>query len=276
MEKYLYPIVKIATLLKSNNFSVPEIFAIDYKLGMVLLEDFGEIHVLNILQKNIINTELLYQEIIELLCEIQKIPITLHEYTQQDLLRELNIFINWYIIEFHKVKLTSKEIEKFFSIWNKILDSIPKFHSVIVLRDFHVQNLMYLLNREDSKRIGILDFQDACSGCPIYDLVSILEDARYTVNFDFAAKMIQYYYLHSDLNKYSYSDVLKCYNILALQRNSRILGVFIRKIIRDSNDSYLKLIPRVIKYWKRDIFSENIFSELRNWFEHICPQLLSD
>ena len=49
---------------------------------------------------------------------------------------------------------------------------------VVVLRDYHAENLVWLPDRADHARVGLLDYQDALVGHPAYDLASILEDAR--------------------------------------------------------------------------------------------------
>jgi len=50
--------------------------------------------------------------------------------------------------------------------------------SSLLLRDYHVANLMLLPEREGVRQAGLLDFQDAYQGPVTYDLVSLLEDAR--------------------------------------------------------------------------------------------------
>ena len=50
-----------------------------------------------------------------------------------------------------------------------------------VLRDFHSPNLIWLPERQDIARVGLLDFQDAVIGPAAYDLASLLQDARVDV-----------------------------------------------------------------------------------------------
>jgi len=51
-------------------------------------------------------------------------------------------------------------------------------------------NMMYLEERDSFRKIGLLDFQDALCGSPVYDLVSVLEDARFDVD---ALELIDYF-----------------------------------------------------------------------------------
>jgi aminoglycoside/choline kinase family phosphotransferase len=50
-----------------------------------------------------------------------------------------------------------------------------------VLRDFHSPNLIWLPERLDIARVGLLDFQDAMMGPAAYDVASLLQDARVDV-----------------------------------------------------------------------------------------------
>jgi aminoglycoside/choline kinase family phosphotransferase len=101
--------------------------------------------------------------------------------------------------------------------------------------------------------IGLLDFQDATLSHPAYDLVSLLQDARYDVPDELASNMFNYYLsLHPE---YEAEDFKQDYNILGFQRNCRILGVFARKAVRDNAQQYLALMPTVIRYLKSNKFS---------------------
>ena len=119
---------------------------------------------------------------------------------------------------------------------------------------------------EGTKSLGILDFQDAVIGSPIYDIVSILEDAREDVDFEFANEIFEYYLSHMPhINR---DDARLAYDILGAQRNIRILGVFARKKIRDGSDNYLHLIPRVLKYVERDLTNPALH-EVKMWHEKL-------
>ena len=124
---------------------------------------------------------------------------------------------------------------------------------------------MYLEKHKDIKALGLLDFQDAVIGSPIYDLVSILEDARIKVPKDLAFDCINYF---AKKKKLELEDLLINYHILGAQRNSRILGVFARKFIRDQNDNYLQYMPLVLEYLNHD-FSHPVMSKIKNWFSRV-------
>ena len=124
---------------------------------------------------------------------------------------------------------------------------------------------MYLEKQPAIKALGLLDFQDAVIGSPIYDLVSILEDARIKVPRNLAIDCLEYFAMQKKLKL---EDVLTNYHILGAQRNSRILGVFARKFARDQNDNYLQYIPLVLEYLNYDL-SHPIMSKLKIWFNKV-------
>jgi aminoglycoside/choline kinase family phosphotransferase len=154
--------------------------------------------------------------------------------------------------------LSEESKELYIGLWADVLNSLPYLGKKIVLRDYHVENLMHLAERDGIRSLGILDFQDSVIGSPIYDIVSLLEDARHDVSFDFAEEIFDYYLEKSGINK---DNAYLAYDILGAQRNIRILGVFARKKIRDGNDVYLQYIPRVLKYIERDL-QNPIFSSI--------------
>ena len=121
--------------------------------------------------------------------------------------------------------------------------------------------MMYLQEKQGIQKLGLLDFQDALIGSPIYDLVSILEDARIDIDRDFALSCAKYY---AKKKKVDLQHTLLNYHILGAQRNSRILGVFTRKYLRDKDDTYLQYIPRVLKYLEYDL-SHPILEPIKNW-----------
>jgi len=281
------PFERIAHWLRENNLSAPQIFHKDTENGFLLLEDFGDILLQHMLAEN---RKTHYIRAMDLLIELHKItpPAWLPYYSNEILLKEIEIFTDYYVPTFAPAKewsyprrycnpsesvdqeniKTASEVvdwsdnkQEYLTIWSRGLDRLPDLGTVVVLRDYHVQNLMHI---EGVESLGILDFQDAVIGSPIYDVVSILEDAREDVDFEFANEIFEYYL--SQMPHINPEDARLAYDILGAQRNIRILGVFARKKIRDGSDNYLHLIPRVLKYVSRDLTNPAL-DEVRMWHE---------
>lgn len=264
------PFIKMAEHLRSQNFSSPEIFYFDTKRGFIILEDFGEVSIKNVIQNSLHNLSRyreIYCSILDLLVLLeQTIPsFSLKVYDNNLLLSELKLFTDWYILYRLKRNLSATELDDFKDIWQRILNYQVILNHCLVLRDYHVENVMYLKNCKGIKSLGLLDFQDAVIGSPIYDVVSVLEDARIKVPRTFALDCLKYF---AGEKKLKLPDVLVDYHILGAQRNLRILGVFARKYVRDKNSNYLRYIPLVLEYLNYDL-SHPIMSKLKNWFDKI-------
>ena len=161
-------------------------------------------------------------------------------------MNELNIYIDWYFKLYEGPK---SDIDRFFKVWQETLNELKPMEEILVLADYHVDNLILTKKQE----IGLLDFQDAVIGSPAYDLVSLLQDARRKVDFDFADKMLEYYAAETKLDLRALKSN---YHTFGIQRNLKILGIFARKSLRDNNSSYLKFIPQVKEYIKHSLKQE--------------------
>jgi aminoglycoside/choline kinase family phosphotransferase len=259
------PFENVANWLLDNNFRAPQIFAADRNEGFLLIEDFGDRLFYNILQSN---PYYYYQLSIDVLIKLHKIkpPKWLDFYSIELMLDELGIFLEYYV-SLVGTRISDSDKEVYLSLWSDILRNLKMLPWVVCLKDYHVQNLMFLSPKQDfldfnTDNLGILDFQDAMIASPIYDLVSILEDARIDVAPEFAEKMLTYYITNmQDLDS---SLVRDHYDILGAQRNIRILGVFARKKIRDNNKNYLQFIPRVLGYLYRDL-QNPLLEKILDW-----------
>jgi aminoglycoside/choline kinase family phosphotransferase len=262
------PFIEIGRYLRSQNFSAPEIFHFDIEKGFILLEDLGNLSVKNFIQNSSNSSHKdIYCLIVDALVSLQgkNPPSNLKIYDNSLLLDELKIFVNWYIPYVLKRNLTEVELDEYKDIWQEILSNQIPFDNCLVLKDYHVENMMYLADYQGIKALGLLDFQDALIGSPIYDLVSVLQDARIRVSREFALGCLEYFAMQKKLEL---KDVLINYHILGAQNISRILGVFVRKSVRDKNDNYLQYIPLILEYLNHDL-SHPVMAKLKNWFARI-------
>lgn len=240
------PFCAIGQFLNQHQFSAPKIFATDYQNGFLLLEDFGDDSYRKVLQRSInLETEL-YQNAVDLLVDLHQLtpPANLPIYNQELLLKEVMLLIDWYLPYVAKKPATEQQITQFKKIWSDLFAKMSQ-PKILTLRDYHADNLMLIKNHSDAKgvdQVGLLDFQDAVIGVAAYDLVSLLEDARRDVSKATQEKMLHYY-----LNRSKSDDkqFLLDYQILSLQRNIKIIGIFSRLAFRDKKSHYLDLLPRV-------------------------------
>lgn len=236
--------LNVAKLLRDNALQSPEIFHTDSVNGFILMEDFGDVTFQKFILSKQFSLNEIYRNIIDVLVQVQKIEThNLQHHTIDILLSGLEVSAKWYL------GISGDKKESYIKFWRDALSSLPDLGKVVVLRDFHVENLMSL--DDSSQKIGLLDFQDAVLGSPAYDLVSLLQDARLDVPDDLETEMIDYYLsLNPNIDC---KDFLYSYNLLGAQRNSRILGVFNRKINQDKREKYIAFLPVVKRYLDKNI-----------------------
>lgn len=247
------PFITIANFLRWHGFSAPQIIASDGKTGLVLLEDFGN-DLFAVLLKNAPSQEtLLYDAAIDLLLNLHELPLpidrmindqespVLNNYSQFLLNQELALFSDWYLptMGVQDTQSFKGEIEAMFKpLFEQILQTPP----VLTLRDYHAENLIWLPQRTGTKRVGLLDFQDAVLGHRAYDLVSLLQDARRHYDKKLERRLLDRYLNSSGLDQEKF---LIGYHTLGIQRNLKIIGIFTRLWQRDGKNMYLERIPHV-------------------------------
>ena len=181
-------------------------------------------------------------------------------------MKELLIMVDWYFPTLNNAPLSTELRNEYIKIWENILPRIQHKDSCMVLRDYHVDNLMLLTNRHGFREVGLLDFQDAVIGSYSYDFISLLEDARKDITDDLYSEMLHYYFSKSNI--IDKQKFLNDITILGMQRSLKIVGVFTRKASRDNNTKYLVFLPRVWKYIANHL-KKPIFEPLQEWFKKV-------
>ena len=260
------PFLKVAGHLLDRGFSPPRPLAIDREKGLLLLEDFGDDRVGPLLQRDPGREREIYEVAVDILARIaaQPAPPDLMPYDDEAMRREVALLTDWYV---PAVGLRVDE-EGYFRAWSDVWGDILRIvesNPVLVLRDYHADNLMVLPDRE---KLGLLDFQDALAGHPAYDLVSLLQDARRDVPPPLEEAMLARYVEAANV---ATPDLFRAhYEILGAQRNSKILGIFTRLWKRDGKPHYLPLQPRVWAYLERNL-AHPALAPVRIWFDANIP-----
>jgi aminoglycoside/choline kinase family phosphotransferase len=265
--------VAIATLLRKLGLSAPKILAEDRRRGFLLLEDFGD-DTYNRLLADGADEAALYALAVDALIQLQwaaarRPPPALPAYDETLLLGEAALLVDWYWPAVHGRPIEARLREEYLGLWKPLLAraSAP-FAPTLVLRDFHIDNLVYLRRRTGVRRCGMLDFQDAVLGPPSYDLVSLVEDARRDVSVELARAMTGRYlagFPQFDRRSFAASAA-----VFAAQRNCKILGIFTRLWRRDGKPGYLRHIPRIWRIVERDLRQPDL-APMRRWLDRHLP-----
>jgi len=243
--------LRIAGHLKALGFSAPALHASDAEAGLALIEDFGEMTFTRALDAGA-DALPLYALAVDVLISLHQHPdaaaLPLASFDAAVLLEELTVFPDWFAPEVTgkttESAATMRFRKEFLAAWQEPLSFHNARNTALVLRDFHVDNLMLLENKDGNNACGILDFQDALLGAPSYDLMSMLQDARRDLPEGLEEAMIRRYLdAFPGLDR---SNFMADYWRLAAQRHLRIIGVFIRLARRDGKPGYLAHMPRVL------------------------------
>ena len=105
-------------------------------------------------------------------------------------------------------------------------------------RDFHASNIMINKNK-----LGLIDSQDAIIGNPLYDVASLIDDVRISLPSNLQKRLLNFYHSKSKLKNEQYKNLKNDFEILSVQRNLKILGIFVRLFKRDGKPDYLKYLP---------------------------------
>ena len=166
----------------------------------------------------------------------KKKNFVISKYDKKILIKEANLFCDWYVKKNLSKNIRNEFIKKYKKIIKKITQCLKLKNEFFVHRDFHVSNLMLKENQ-----IAVIDSQDALIGNRAYDLASLVDDVRFKTSNNLKDKIYDYYIKTN--KKIDEKKFKNDFEILSVLRNLKIIGIFTRLAIRDNKKKYLKLIP---------------------------------
>jgi N-acetylmuramate 1-kinase len=260
------PFVAIAEYLSGIGLKAPRILHRDLELGLLLIEDFGDVRMRETVDADASTEMDTYRGVVDVLIKLHQYtpPPALIQQSGSIFLDEVELFTQWYC---PAVELSVDEAG-YRAAWEAaitpVMASLEK--PVTVLRDYHAENIMLIEGGAGTARYGLLDFQDALAGHPAYDLVSMLEDARRDVTPSVERAMLDHYIAQTGTGP----EFETAYWVLGAQRNTRILGVFSRLWMRDGKPRYRSFQPRMWGLLERDL-EHPALAALKAWFEANVP-----
>lgn len=236
------PFVNITNWLRDTDLSAPEIYAQDADHGFLVIEDLGDDLFARIITSDPTLERPLYAAATDVLVHLhQATPPTLAPYDAATMTGLAALAFDWYQ-RGATGETDAAEKAAFATAFHTALAPLDARMDVLIQRDYHAENLIWLPDRSGVARVGLLDYQDAMLGHRAYDLVSILQDARRDVSPEIARNMITRYVETTGVDAIQFAGDLA---LLGVQRNMRILGVFARLSLGAGKPHYVDLIPRV-------------------------------
>ncbi len=259
----------INKFLKSKGIYTPKLISEHFREGIMEIEDFGDKTLLYHVKKSK-NKIYFYKKCVDVIIKIQKYKpnkkiklnskkfLNLNKYNLRNLHKESNLFFDWYLPGVIGSKKSLKYKKKIKKELDRLYKKIYFKNLFLVHRDFHVSNIMPTKNK-----LGIIDTQDAIIGNPMYDLASLIDDVRFKVPINLKNQIFEYYYKNCSIKKKQIHLLKNDFDILSIQRNLKILGIFYRLFKRDNKPNYLKYLPYT---WDLiELRSKNkIFKNLQN------------
>ncbi len=238
--------------LRDIGLSAPAILAASPEQGLLILEDLGQIGISGLLATSEDWRHQIYSLAVDLLLHIRHQPAP--ELASPDanaLIDATRLADDWY------PGIVSNDLGPFRDVLKTVLGRSLAGERTVSLRDFHADNLMWLPDREGVRKLGLLDYQDAFLVHPVYDLVSMLTDARTDIGPAFREDMLALYAARSGDDPDALRQVFAAWSA---QRNLRILGIFARAARAQGRTFHIAKLPRVYGYLaeslQHDIFAQ--------------------
>ena len=261
----------INNLLIKNRIIAPKLLSNHFQNNIMEISDLGQKSFHNLISKKKKKLNY-YKNLIKIILKLQKIKIKkkyylgkhklkLQKYSLQNLHKESDLFFDWYL-KFGSKNLKINKIKKILKKeLNKIYKKLYFNNRTFVHRDFHASNIMI-----NKKAFGLIDSQDAIIGNPLYDVASLIDDVRIKLPINLQNKLLKFYYSNSKLKREQFQNLKNDFDILSVQRNLKILGIFVRLSKRDNKSFYLKYLPYTWSLINRRL-KNPIFKNFRSLFD---------
>jgi tRNA threonylcarbamoyl adenosine modification protein YjeE len=285
-EDMVRPFVAIGAHLAGAGLSAPRVLACDLDHGLALVEDLGDRLFAAEVAAGTPQAEL-YRSAVDVLVKLRSIAVPPHlplpDGSSYWLPRrdraafeiELELLLDWYWPALKGAACPPAVREEFRALWSGVLDRLLALPGAWFLRDFHSPNLIWLPERRGVARVGILDFQDALNEHSAFDLVSLLQDARLDVPAPLERDLFHYYCARAKEAEANFDRAAfaSAYAMFGAQRNTRLLGLWVRLLRRDGKPHYLQHIPRTWGYLDRNL-GDPAMAALGPWYaRHFPPHL---
>ena len=256
------PFIDVDRLLRAANLHAPEIIYADSQNGFLLLEDLGDDLYRGLLNEQTVSALFpgLFNILKDLAIEVDSTDLPVFNYRR--LRRDMDLFPDWYLGH-HRSSVSHGRLDQIWDDFCKnIIQSALQQPQCFVHRDFHSCNLL----RTGDNTIGIIDFQDAVKGPVTYDFISLIWD-RY---ISWPRPQIESWMeeIRIELGLEIEPGQWRRYcDLMGLQRNFKIVGIFARLHYRDGKQGYLDLIPRFYDYITSTLRLYPEFADMLNILE---------
>ncbi|HKM14951.1 MAG TPA: phosphotransferase [Marinospirillum sp.] len=262
--------IQLAKTWHAQGIKVPAVIAYDLVLGIALLEDFGDVQLMQRIQAKsttVAETDTIYRQALQQLMGIQALPTHhLPKYSVELLTRELALFDDWLLKDL--LKFTPKKLPANWSAFQQQLIATALAQpQVTVHRDYHSRNLMVLANNS----LGIIDFQDAVVGPCTYDAVSLIRDCYLNWPTDKQQAWLAYFHqlYCQQAEAVSLAEFTRWFDWMGMQRHLKAAGIFARLWLRDGKASFLQDVPLTLQHLLRATQHYPELADIQTWLADV-------
>jgi aminoglycoside/choline kinase family phosphotransferase len=167
-------------------------------------------------------------------------------------------------------QFSTEELEQFNQFSRDISGYLNLDLPIFVHRDFQSSNIFYQPGNGGSD-FQIIDFQDARSGHPLYDLVSLLWDSYVDLSEEFVNMLIKYFHANYPFvrEQFSDNDYEKHIDYLVIQRKLHDAGAFAYTFFLTQNNYYIQYIKTAISMAQTKILKYKYWPKISGIFQKI-------
>ena len=259
------PFIDVSVRLLKADVQIPRVYAQELELGYLLLEDLGDVHLINVLSD--MSAKLLYTKAIYEIIKMQKADTRgLPPYDATFLISEMELMQEWYLKRHLGILLNSAEQKSLNGVLELIKDEVmAQPQGFFVHRDFHSRNIMFA----GKGKVWVIDYQDALIGSLLYDLVSLLNDVYIHFDREKIVELVLEFKILKGIKNVSNEVFIRWFDFMAMQRHIKILGIFARLKIRDNKPAYIEDIPMTLKYIEENIARYDEFKPLKKILDQV-------
>ena len=229
--------VRLAKLFRAHGLGTPTVHAFCAERGFLLVEDLGERNFQAAYAEG--ETDAALEAAVRGLAVLQNVPrAALALYAERRFAAELGIFAEW-LVE----RLLGLRPPAFFApLCEALVAATQEVPQRPLHRDYHCRNLLW---RTDGT-VGVVDFQDALVGPVTYDIASLLRDCYHEFDEAVVARWRRRYFdlAAPDISADAFN---RAFDLTAVQRQLKAVGIFARLWLRDGRVSHLRDISPVLE-----------------------------
>ena len=272
------PFLNVARLFGRMGLPVPAVLDTAGDLGIVALEDLGDITLQAHLER-IPRAEAIgwYERAVDLIAVLQQqgavhaspayLPYGL-AFDEEKLTWELDFFVRHFLGAHRGIELDAAARQALAGEWQVLAGELAAERRVVCHRDYHSRNLMV-----HGGRLVMIDFQDARMGPDTYDLVSLLRDSYVRLPDPDVDRLIARFLAAPGRAPADAPAFRARFDLMAMQRNLKALGTFGYQVAVAGRPHYAESVPLTLAYVRENLGRQPRFGRLHELLAAHLPEL---